>query len=339
MQPSKAIRASFALLTAAIMIIGGFCVPTATAVPTDLEDAKEQVKQLEMQVSEIDEDYDEAQIKLAEGKKRVEQLRKDIAEQEAIVSELSTEASSIALIQFQARNVDPSVQIFSDADPEALLGQISTANKVDENLNATLQEHQLQQATLEDMQRSLNSEVEALQAEEKRLSELEVEIKDKLAKAEQLVESLTMEALMALNTSDGGSISYSDIDEIVGKDGNAKALAAVKYAVSRVKGGNYVWGASGPNNFDCSGLMLAAYRSVGIKLPHSSRAQSKLGRAVSRSELKPGDLIFWYHPVHHVGMYIGNGKIVHARNTRSDLVIQSLSSYPAPYAGARRIVG
>jgi len=60
---------------------------------------------------------------------------------------------------------------------------------------------------------------------------------------------------------------------------------------------------------------------------------------VSRSELKPGDLIFWYHPVHHVGMYIGNGKIVHARNTRADLVIQTLSSYPAPWAGARRIVG
>jgi cell wall-associated NlpC family hydrolase len=85
--------------------------------------------------------------------------------------------------------------------------------------------------------------------------------------------------------------------------------------------------------------MLASYRSVGISLPHSSRAQAGLGRAVSRSELKPGDLIFWYHPIHHVGMYIGNGKIVHARNTRSDLVIQTLASYPAPWAGARRIVG
>jgi cell wall-associated NlpC family hydrolase len=310
----------------------------ASADPTNLDDAKEQVKQLEMQISEIDEDYDEAKIKLEDSKKRVEQLRKDLAEQQAIVEELSTEARSIALIQFHARNVDPSVQIFSDADPEALLGQISTANKVDDNLNATLQEHQLQQATLEDMQRTLNSEVEALEAEEKRLSELEVEIKDKLAKAEALVDSLTAEALMALNTSDGGSTTV-DIEAIAGDNVNAKALAAVKYAISRVKGGNYVWGASGPNNFDCSGLMLASYRTVGIKLPHSSRAQSKLGRAVSRSELKPGDLIFWYHPVHHVGMYIGGGKIVHARNTRSDLVIQSLSSYPAPYAGARRIVG
>ena len=61
--------------------------------------------------------------------------------------------------------------------------------------------------------------------------------------------------------------------------------------------------------------------------------------AIAALLVGPGDLIFWYHPIHHVGMYIGNGKIVHARNTRADLVIQSLASYPAPWAGARRVVG
>ena len=130
-----------------------------------------------------------------------------------------------------------------------------------------------------------------------------------------------------------------DPNELDGVSANARALGAIRYATSKVKIGQYVWGSSGPTGFDCSGLMQAAYRTVGISLPHSSRAQANVGRAVSRSELKPGDLIFWYHPIHHVGMYIGNGKIVHARNTRVDLVIQTLASYPAPWAGARRVVG
>ncbi|MDR1236684.1 MAG: C40 family peptidase [Propionibacteriaceae bacterium] len=338
MRRSCVVRVLFALLTAVTLMFASFSIPTATADPSELDAAKEKVKQLEVEASQIDEDYDEAKIKLEDGKRRVAQLRKDIAEQQAEVDRLSADARSIALIQFQGRGIDPSVRIFSDADPEALLGQISTANKVDQNLNSTLQEHQLQQAALSDMQRTLNAEVEALDADEKRIAALETEIKSKLGEAKELVDELSLQALADLDQADGGSADF-DISSLSDDEVNAKVLGAIKYAVSKVKRGQYVWGASGPNGFDCSGLMLAAYRSVGIRLPHSSKAQSRVGRAVSRSELKPGDLIFWYHPVHHVGMYIGGGKIVHARNTRSDLVIQTLNSYPAPYAGARRIIG
>ena len=118
-----------------------------------------------------------------------------------------------------------------------------------------------------------------------------------------------------------------------------RAKKVVAAALSRVSTGQYVWGASGGNSFDCSGLMMYAYRQIGISLPHSSSAQSRLGKAVSIKNLKPGDLLFFYSPVHHVGLYIGDGKFVHARNTRSDLVIQTLASYPAPWAGARRVIG
>ena len=117
-----------------------------------------------------------------------------------------------------------------------------------------------------------------------------------------------------------------------------RAKKVVAAALSRVSTGQYVWGASGGNSFDCSGLMMYAYRQIGISLPHSSSAQSRLGKAVSIKNLKPGDLLFFYSPVHHVGMYIGDGLFVHARNPRNDLEITKLSSYPA-YQGARRVVG
>lgn len=117
-----------------------------------------------------------------------------------------------------------------------------------------------------------------------------------------------------------------------------RAKKVVAAALSRVSTGQYVWGASGGNSFDCSGLMMYAYRQIGISLPHSSSAQSRLGKAVSITNLKPGDLLFFYSPVHHVGMYIGDGKFVHARNTRDDLEVDTISGY-GHFTSARRIIG
>jgi cell wall-associated NlpC family hydrolase len=117
-----------------------------------------------------------------------------------------------------------------------------------------------------------------------------------------------------------------------------KAGKVVKAALSRVATGQYVWGASGSTSFDCSGLMIYAYRQIGVSLPHSSAVQSTLGKAVSVKNLKPGDLLFFYSPVHHVGMYIGHGRFVHARNPTNDLEVDSLSAY-GHFTTARRILG
>ncbi|MFT4295402.1 MAG: NlpC/P60 family protein [Micropruina sp.] len=117
----------------------------------------------------------------------------------------------------------------------------------------------------------------------------------------------------------------------------AKANTVIKAAKSKVKNGQYKWGASGPNKFDCSGFMVWSFKKIGIKLPHSSRAQSTKGVKVAKKNLKPGDLVFFYSPVHHVGLYIGDGKIVHARNTRDDLEISSLKKY-GHYHSARRVI-
>ena len=98
----------------------------------------------------------------------------------------------------------------------------------------------------------------------------------------------------------------------------------------------YVWGAAGPSAFDCSGLMQYAYSAAGISLPHSSSAQSTMGVPVSRSALQPGDLVFFYSPVSHVGMYIGNGQMVHAATSGEPVKVVSLDSMPN-YNSARRI--
>ena len=113
------------------------------------------------------------------------------------------------------------------------------------------------------------------------------------------------------------------------------AKVAVWTALAQ-RGDAYRWGGSGPSSFDCSGLIQYVGNRVGVSLPHSSRMQSQRGVPVSKSNLRPGDLVFFYSPVSHVGMYIGNGRIVHAPNRNSVVHVALLKHQPS-YSHARRV--
>jgi peptidoglycan DL-endopeptidase CwlO len=115
------------------------------------------------------------------------------------------------------------------------------------------------------------------------------------------------------------------------------AQVAVNTALAQ-RGKPYVWAAAGPGSFDCSGLMQYAYRAAGVSLPHSSLAQSQMGKPVAKADLQPGDLVFFYSPVSHVGIYIGNGQMVHAPTSGDVVKITPLSVMPG-YAMARRLAG
>lgn len=96
----------------------------------------------------------------------------------------------------------------------------------------------------------------------------------------------------------------------------------------------YVWGAAGPNAYDCSGLVMWAYAKVGIRLPHYTGTQWTAGRHIPKSELRPGDLVFFYSDLHHVGIYAGDGMIIHA--PRPGKVVEYIPMRYMPYAGAGR---
>ncbi|GAB2973236.1 C40 family peptidase [Amycolatopsis acidiphila] len=113
----------------------------------------------------------------------------------------------------------------------------------------------------------------------------------------------------------------------------AAAQQAINVALSKL-GSSYVWGATGPSTFDCSGLTMYSYGKAGVSLPRTSSAQSSTGKAVPRSQLQPGDLVFFGSPVHHVGIYLGDGKMVHAPDTGDVVKISPLQN---DYSGARRV--
>jgi peptidoglycan DL-endopeptidase CwlO len=128
----------------------------------------------------------------------------------------------------------------------------------------------------------------------------------------------------------GGSSSVK-----VAVPSSASGSSVVSIAMQYL-GTPYVWAGSSPSGFDCSGFVMYVYTKLGIHLPHSSRMQYPLGKAVSRSQLQPGDLVFFYNPIHHVGIYIGDGKMIDAAGTGKDVRIDSVDR--SSYYGACRII-
>jgi cell wall-associated NlpC family hydrolase len=114
---------------------------------------------------------------------------------------------------------------------------------------------------------------------------------------------------------------------------NAQAGKAVQFALAHL-GDRYVWAASGMHSWDCSGLTMMAWQAGGVSLPHSSTEQFAVTRKVSRADLQPGDLVFFYHPISHVGIYLGNGYIVHAPNPGKRVEVAPIDRMP--FAGASR---
>ncbi|MFR4189341.1 MAG: NlpC/P60 family protein, partial [Corynebacterium variabile] len=123
-----------------------------------------------------------------------------------------------------------------------------------------------------------------------------------------------------------------DVEEFL-NEASALAGGVVGAAMSKL-GSPYSWGATGPDAFDCSGLMFWAYQQMGKSIPRTSSAQIAGGTPVSREQLQPGDIVGYYSGVSHVGMYIGDGKIVHASDYGIPVQVVSVDSMP--FAGASR---
>ncbi|MEI4273112.1 C40 family peptidase [Klenkia sp. LSe6-5] len=217
----------------------------------------------------------------------------------------------------------------------------ATAQQTAEQATA---EAQAQVDAVTAQQAELNAEIAEYQAQYERLSAAERAAAEAAAAEVAARTTATSRADRDDSSSSSNSSSSGGSSASAAPAGSsvvansAAAQVAVDTAMSK-RGAPYVWAASGPNSFDCSGLVQYAYAAAGISLPHSSRSQASMGQSVSRSQLQPGDLVAFYSPVSHIGIYIGNGQMVHAP-TSGDVVkvasIDAMGSAPTAY---RRIAG
>ncbi len=211
-------------------------------------------------------------------------------------------------------------------NPGAFLGQLSTMDAFNDFQNQLFDDYGTELQAL-DLRRSATAKRAAqLQATQEQLGDEKALISEKLSAAKALL----------------GKLEAAEREEMVSRDQvrtptsvpvSGRASAAVGYAMAQI-GDAYVYGATGPSAFDCSGLTMMAWAQAGVSLPHSSSAQFSSGPRISESDLRPGDLVFYYSPISHVGLYIGNGMIAHAANPSTGVQVTGLHSMP--YVGAVR---
>ncbi|WP_083734625.1 C40 family peptidase [Actinomadura sp. CNU-125] len=322
--------------TASIALTTGLLVPaTAWAEPEpSRKELTEQQEKLANEAEQASEQYNGLRVRLDQAKKAAKAAKENAARNKEALEEARKKVAEVAATSYKNGTVDPAVELTSSADPQAVLDRSATLNYfARQNSTRVTQLLQTMQAA-ERSRKMADMRAEEVQQVTAKSKKKYQELQKKLQKVERRLSAASGTNVgPAPNVDPGGA--------------SAKAMGAVRAALSK-RGVPYSWGggnASGPSygtaqganikGFDCSGLTLYAYAQVGITLPHYTGSQFTAGTRVSQSQLKPGDLVFFYSDLHHMGLYIGNGNMVHAPQTGDVVKISPIAG--RPFVGGVRV--
>ncbi|HSJ22051.1 MAG TPA: NlpC/P60 family protein [Nocardioidaceae bacterium] len=307
---------------------GSLLVAAPSSAEPDIEEVQARVERLYHEAEQASERFNDARVELERTQARLKSLRADLERQEQKVEDVRARVASTVVAQYQGQALSTTSQVFLSEDPDAFLDQLQTVTAYNDQQGQLMAEFANQIKRLELREAAAKREFAGLARTKEKLAKEKAEIDDKAGKAKSLLDELEAEARAAARPSRSSARPAMTNVAVSGRAG-----AAVNYALAQV-GDAYVYGASGPDAFDCSGLTMMAWAQAGVSLPHSSSAQMSSGPSVSSDALQPGDLVFYYSPVSHVGIYIGNGQIVHAANPSTGVEVAPVFSMP--FSGAVR---
>lgn len=296
--------------------------------------------------------YDGAKDKAHKAEQRLNALRDEAARKEDRLNTARDALGSIAAAQYRSGGLDPALQLALSDNPDQYLEGAAFAERAGSRQAEAVARVRKQLREIEQLRGAAHVELASLKSRQTELKSAKKTINGKLDAARQLLSRLTDEQRAQLGDlgAAGGAGSTGSAGQRASRSAprdlgpvsspgsvaapNSRAAEAVAYAYGKL-GSPYVWGATGPDAFDCSGLAQAAYRAAGISLPRTTYAQINAGRRISRSELLPGDLVFFYSGISHVGIYVGNGQMIHAPNPSAPVRLAPVDEMP--FAGATRV--
>jgi cell wall-associated NlpC family hydrolase len=355
-----------AALVAATLLAATLLAPAAQA--TDVESARDEVAELGREVEVAAEEYNAIRVELDAQKGRVEAADARVAAQAEAIEVMTDELGALAVETFKRGGIDPQLASLLGS-PGDYAASTSTLTLLAERRSTSLTDLKAAQEELAQLQADAQDELDEVLAMEADLAERKEAIEARLAGAEDVLAAAEAEAarIEAARRAAAEQATRSRQAAAPADTGAAEAAAAAPAAEGGTAfvpagtvncggilvdvpdaqsatvltwacgelGKPYSWGAAGPNAYDCSGFTMSAFAQVGISLPHSSQAQSGYGTPVSRSELRPGDLVFNFSPISHVGIYIGGGRLIAAPSAGDVVKIQSLEYLP--FTAGRRL--
>jgi cell wall-associated NlpC family hydrolase len=317
-----------ALAALAFLVTSTITATTASADPEpDLAAVREKVEMLGHQAEQITEDYNATRENLKSVNVAIRAATVRVGQQNKLVDVARQALGEIAAETYKAGEFEE-LRLLLDEDPSSLLAV--------SGLRSSLSDRQARAvAALVAAQKQLDDDHAALKQQQGKLAEAkatlgaqEKRVKAKLAEARELLSRLDGTQRRALQrtsrTLDADALADLGVqvpasgllncDNVGIKAPNARAKVALAFACAQL-GKPYQWGGDGPGSYDCSGLVQAAWGKAGVSLPHNAAMQAGYGERVSASQLEPGDVVFFYSPIGHNGIYIGKGLMVHAPST------------------------
>lgn len=332
--------AAFLSFAALAVAVPTHATPEAAASrEQSIPEVQRQITKLEHRMELFSERMNRTQVQLDAARKGLRKARAQIEAAELDVKGAQARVDLLAVELYRSGSVNQSLEALTAEDPVSFLQQAVEMGALSDSQAAVLEGHRAALARLNRLRDSaarreaaadeLHSAIvvqrgrisAAIHRQQRILDDLELQERLRLEAAERAARDAQLAAAgVALGGLPSSAATGADIPA------DEKGQQAVRFALAQV-GKAYVWGAEGPNAFDCSGLTMMAWRSAGVRFDHFSGLQYAQTRHVDATSLKPGDLLFFYHVNQHVGMYAGNGKIVHAANSRRGVVMDDLDGY------------
>jgi peptidoglycan DL-endopeptidase CwlO len=305
---------------------------TAQATPTSSARLEDQLDQLNREADQLVEQYNQSNEALKRIRRSLKGLQTQASGAEADVRKLQAVLGARASAAYVQGAGSAVAAVLGSDDPAAAIARVQVLELLAANDGDLMDQLGVAGKALGERQRDLVAAEKAQAAEVDRLAAKKAEVERAADKTRAL--------LARMRAADRSSVPSRPSAPVApppsgggggGGGGGGSAAAVVAYARAQV-GKPYCYGGSGSGCFDCSGLTMMAWRQAGVSLPHSSSAQYNVGRRISAGELQPGDLIFYYSPISHVSVYIGNGQRISATHTGDYVRVQSLGSSIVGYA-------
>jgi cell wall-associated NlpC family hydrolase len=332
-----------------IGLVGVPSAPTAVAAPAPgIDELRRRVDGLRAEAEVATERYDVAREDIAGLKVRVGAARVKIGEGRATLDRARQQLARVAADTYKSSDL-ATVTLLLSNDPDSLLASGQLLASLGEQRANALNDLVTQRRDLVASLTDLEAQQQRLTHRESELLSAEQDVQRKLAAANRLLDRLTPGQRAQLSTAEDVGYRHSLADDGVNvpasgrltcrdialNPGDARVAKVIDYACSKI-GDPYQWGASGPQRFDCSGLTMMAWKQVGVSLPHSAAMQATYGTTVKVEDLRPGDLVFFFSPIGHNGIYLGHGLMIHAPRTGESVRIAPIR-YIGGFATAVRL--
>ena len=335
----KGKRAGFIYALTSALVLTLVVAPHAQAAQT-LAEVQAKVRQLEEDATAAAEGAQEAKVKLAALTKTLTGIKQKAAVQGQNVSALSKSLGAIAIDQYKNGGLSQSLELLFSSDPTLYLSAAGSLDALTRRKSIQLNKFQAAEQRLNATTLTVADKVALIAAAQKKYQAQARLAQSKLAEAEKLLAQLKKEdrdRLARLAEEQENADLASSLEAAKSAAGiSGRAGIALKYALKQI-GDRYVFGADGLTTWDCSGLTMRAFQAAGVSLPHSSAAQFHYGKLISRSNLKPGDLVFFGSPISHVGIYLGGNKMVHAPRSGSRVKVATMDMGRKKFRGGKRL--